>query len=164
MCTKFQLCRPLSNERVMKIFDIWKVERKKNEQIKGRKSRRRLVLFPSIQQVIPNICNQTPSRYDWKIVESDVKPECTHTYICTKNQNPRHSSSWENFPMYYIEVREGKKGKWKKRQKLITASWFSFPQYTWPFSRCIQNWRLALIGAENSMTEIFIGQKEKSEW
>ena len=25
--------------------------------------------------------NQTPSWYDWKIVESDVKPEYTHTYI-----------------------------------------------------------------------------------
>ena len=24
-------------------------------------------------------CNQTPSWYDWKIVESDVKPEYTHT-------------------------------------------------------------------------------------
>ena len=45
--------------------------------------------------------------------------------ICTKFQNPRHSSSLEifdtNFPMYYIGVRDG-----KRRQKLITASCF-FP-------------------------------------
>ena len=27
----------------------------------------------------------------------------------------------------------------KRRQKLTIASWFSFPQYTWPLSRCIQN-------------------------
>ena len=50
------------------------------------------------------------------------------------------------------------------REKLITASWFSFPQYTWPLSRCtgIQNLEtLALIGVENSMTENFIGEKEK---
>ena len=43
-----------------------------------------LILCYTIQQVIPN--------------------------ICTKFQNPRHSSSWEifgtNFPMYYIGVRD----------------------------------------------------------
>ena len=39
-----------------------------------------------------------------------------------------------NFPMYYNGVRDG-----KRRQKLISASWFSFPQYTLPLSRCIQN-------------------------
>ena len=50
----------------------------------------------------------------------------------------------------------------KSRQKLISASWFSFPQYTWPLSRCIQNLKtLALIEAEKSVTEIFIGEKEK---
>ena len=49
----------------------------------------------------------------------------------------------------------------KRRQKLITASWFSFPQYTWPLSRCIQNLKtLAVIGAENSVTKSFIGEKE----
>ena len=40
----------------------------------------------------------------------------------------------ENFPMYYIGVRDG-----KRRQTLITASWFSIPQYTWPLTRYIQN-------------------------
>ena len=50
----------------------------------------------------------------------------------------------------------------KRRQKLITASWFSFLQYTWQLSRCIQNLKtLALIIAENSVTKIFIGEKEK---
>ena len=50
----------------------------------------------------------------------------------------------------------------KRRQILITASLFSFPQYTWPLSRCIQNLEtLAHIGVENSVTEIFIGEKEK---
>ena len=48
-----------------------------------------LILFYTIQQVIPN--------------------------ICTKFQNPRHSSSWEtfdtNFPMYYIGVTDGKMEK-----------------------------------------------------
>ena len=62
--------------------------------------------------------------------------------------------------MYYIGVRDGKKET--RRQKLITASWFSFPQYTWPLSRCIQNLKtLAVIGAENSVTKNFIGEKEK---
>ena len=39
--------------------------------------------------------NQTPSWYDWKIVESDVKPEYTHTHttngMCTQQ---RLRSSW----------------------------------------------------------------------
>ena len=50
----------------------------------------------------------------------------------------------------------------KRRQKLITKSWFSFSQHTWPLSRCIQNLKtLAVIGAENSVTKSFIGEKEK---
>ena len=50
----------------------------------------------------------------------------------------------------------------KRKQKLDTESWFSFLQYTWPFSRCIQNLKtLAVIGAENSVTKSLIGEKEK---
>ena len=50
----------------------------------------------------------------------------------------------------------------KRRQKLITESWCSFPQYTLPLSRCIQNLKtLVVIGAENSVTKGFIGEKEK---
>ena len=50
----------------------------------------------------------------------------------------------------------------KRRQKLISASCFSFPQYTWPHSRYIQNLKtLALIEAEKSVTEIIFGEKEK---
>ena len=72
-------------------FYIWKLERKKNEEIKGRISRKSLVLFHIKQQMIHN--------------------------ICTKLQNPMCNSSWEifvtNFPMYYIGVRDGKKEKGK---------------------------------------------------
>ena len=50
----------------------------------------------------------------------------------------------------------------KRRIKLISASWFSAPQYTWPLSRCIQKLKtLALIGVEKSVTENLIGEKEK---
>ena len=59
--------------------------------------------------------------------------------------------------MYYIGESDG-----KRRHKVITESWFSLPQYTWPISRCIQNLKtLAVIGAENSVTKSFIGKKEK---
>ena len=98
----------------------------------------RLILFHTIQKVKPN--------------------------ICTKFQIPRRSSSWEicwhKFP-YVLHWRE----RWKKgkgRQKLITKSWFSFSQQTWPLSRYIQNLKtLAVIRAENSVTKSFIGEKEK---
>ena len=54
-----------------------------------------------------------------------------------------------------------KKKYGKRRQKLITATRFSFPQYTWPLSRCKQNLKtLALIGAEISVTEIFTGERK----
>ena len=64
-----------------------------------------LILFYTIQQVIPN--------------------------ICTKFQNPRHSSSWEifdtNVPMYYIGVRDEKKEKWKKKTKINHRILVFFP-------------------------------------
>ena len=64
--------------------------------------------------------------------------------------------------MYYIGVRDGKRKNGKRRQKQISASWFSFPQYTWPSSRFKQNLKtLALIGAEKSVTENSNGEKEK---
>ena len=50
----------------------------------------------------------------------------------------------------------------KRRQKSISESSFSFPQYTWPLSKCTHNLKtLDLIEAEKSVTEIFIGEKEK---
>ena len=56
-------------------------------------------------------------------------------------------------------MEESKHGK--RRQKLLSASWFSFPQYTWQLSRCIQNLKtLALIEAEKLVIEIFIGENK----
>ena len=52
--------------------------------------------------------------------------------------------------------------KWKKKAKINLSILIFFPKYTWPLSRCIQNLvTLALIEAEKSVTEIFIGEKEK---
>ena len=83
------------------------LERKKNEQIREMIGNSMLILFYTIKQVIPN--------------------------IYAKFQNPRHSTFLEifdtNFPMYYIGVRDGKRKTGKRRQKLITSFWFSFPQY-----------------------------------
>ena len=83
------VCHSVPEKREMKYFDIRKLERKKNEEIKGRISRRNLVLFPIKQQMIHN--------------------------ICTKLQNAMCNSSWEifviNFPMYYTGVGDGKKEK-----------------------------------------------------
>ena len=63
--------------------------------------------------------------------------------------------------MYYIRISERWKNG-KRRQKLISASWCFFPQYIWSLSRCIQNLKtLAFIEAVKSVTEIFIGEKEK---
>ena len=58
--TKFQLYVPLSpwEKKRWKFFDIWKLERKKNEEIKGKISRRNLVLFHIKQQMIHNTCTK----------------------------------------------------------------------------------------------------------
>ena len=75
----------------------------------------RLILFYTIQQVLPNVVP------NFKILCTVVPEKSFDT----------------NFPMYYTGVRDG-----KQRQKLTSASWFSFPLYTcictWPLSRCIQ--------------------------
>ena len=135
--TKFQLCVPLSPwEKRDDFFYIWKLERKKNEELKGRISRRNLVLFHIKQQMIHN--------------------------ISTKLQNPMCNSFWEifvtHFPIYYIGVRNGKR---RKKAKWISVL-FSVPQYTWPLSMCIQNLKtLALIEAKKFVTENLLGEKEK---
>ena len=139
----------LATLRNLKTLALIEVEKSVTENLIGEKGKRtnkkmvnirRLIFSYTMQQVIPN--------------------------ICTKFQNPRCSCSWEifdtNFPMYYIGVRDGKSKNGKRKQKLISESWFSLPQYTWPLSRCIQNLKtLALIEAKKSVTEIFIGKKEK---
>ena len=109
------VCLSVPEKREMNLFDIWKLERKKNEEIKGRISRRNLVLLHIKQQMIHN--------------------------TCTKLQNPTCNSSWEifvtNFPVYYTEVRDGKKEKEGK----INLVLFSVPQYT----QCVYKiWRLWL--------------------
>ena len=53
----------------------------------------------------------------------------------------------ENFPMYYIGVKNGK-----------------LRNNTWPSTRCIQNLKsLAQIGAEKSVTECFVREKENGQ-
>ena len=66
--TKFE---DFGSHRSREIRQKFLLERKKNGQIMGMISRRRLILSYTIQKVIPN--------------------------VCTKFQNPRFSSSWEIF-------------------------------------------------------------------
>ena len=98
---------------------------------------RRLILFYMIQEVIKSY----------------------QTFVCSCEIFDT------NVPMYYILVwlwEMWKKENRKRRQKLISASWFSFPLYISQLSRCRQNLKiLALIGAEKSVTENFIGEKDK---
>ena len=88
--------------------------------------------------------------------------------FCTEFQNPKSSHCWEifdrkNIHMYYIRVTEVKNEKMKKEGKWGWASKFSFTQYTLPNWKCTQNLKtLAPIGAEKSVTEISIGEKENS--
>ena len=115
---------------------IW-LERKKNGQIKGMINRRRLILFHTIKQVMPN--------------------------ICYKFKNPRHNSPWEifdaNFPMYYIGVRDEKR---KKKVKINLSTLFFFPSIYLATLKVYTNLKtLALIETEKSVTENSIGEKVK---
>ena len=63
------------------------MEREKNGRIKGMISRRRLILFYTIQQVIPKICTkfQNPRRISsWEIFDERRKSLHTHTYTITE--------------------------------------------------------------------------------
>ena len=71
VCTKFQPSRPTVPEKsVTKIFNVWKLERKKNEEIKGWISSSSLILVYMIHPPI--------------------------VQVCPKFQLCRHHSSWEN--------------------------------------------------------------------
>ena len=62
-----------------------------------------LILFYTIQQVIPN--------------------------ICTKFQNPRHSSSWEIFTQISLCITfEWEKEKWEKKAKINHSILVFFPK------------------------------------
>ena len=72
--------------------NLWQkclLERKKNGQIKGMISSRRLILSDTVQQGIPN--------------------------ICTKFQNPRFSSSWEIFDENKVYTQTHKHCYWKDK-------------------------------------------------
>ena len=135
----------------------------------------------NIRQFISNSnTSNTKYFYDWPISNASntpisnyfltvlTKKEFTVSNVCTKFQNPRCISALVPEKSLTIslcitlewEMEKRKNGK--RRQKLITEFWFSFSQYTWPLSRYIQNLKnLAVIGAENSVTKSFIGEKEK---
>ena len=64
--------------------------------------------------------------------------------------------------MYYIGVRDGKKEKWKKKTKINHRILVFFPTiYLVPLKVYTKFEDSGLIGAENSVTESFIGEKEK---
>ena len=64
--------------------------------------------------------------------------------------------------MYYIRGKEGKNEKLKKEGKMKISILISIYTVHFAFLRCTQNFKtLAPIGAEKSVTEISIGEKEK---
>ena len=118
------------------------LDRNKNGQIKGMIRSSMLILFYTIQQVIPNI----------------------RTIV----QNPRRNSSLEifyaNYPMYYIGVRDGKKEKWKKMVKINLSILVFCPTiYLATLKEYKKFEDSALIEAEKSVTEIFIGRERKMD-
>ena len=68
--------------------------------------------------------------------------------------------------MYYIGMRDGtrKKEKGKKKAKTYISNLFFYAQYTWPASKCIQNFKtLAQRGAEKSVTEYVLESKKNGQ-
>ena len=64
--------------------------------------------------------------------------------------------------MYYVGVRHGKKRKMEKEGEINLSILFYFPTIYLAALKGIQNLKtLALIEAEKSVTEIFIGEEEK---
>ena len=69
----------------------------------------------------------------------------------------------EYFPLQYMGEREMEKQKIEKiRQNKLSAYLYSYTQYIWSPSRCIQHLKkLAQMGAGKSVTECFVRKKEK---
>ena len=88
----------------LKTLALTEAETFETENLLGQKENRQIKRMTSSSMLI------------FFYVIQQVKPN-----IHTKFQNTNRCSSWE----IYWET-----GKMEKRQKLITASWFSFPQYT----------------------------------
>ena len=87
---------------------------------------------------------------------------CSTTYLATLKMYKKFEDSGCHRSREICNRKFDWRENGKRRQKLISAPWFSFPQHSCPLSRCIQNLKtLALIEAEKSVTEIFIGEKEK---
>ena len=64
--------------------------------------------------------------------------------------------------MYYIRVKEGKNEKLKKEGKMRISILISIYTVQFAFLKVYTKLKtLALIGAEKSVTEISIGEKEK---
>ena len=98
--------------------------------------------------------------------------QLTTIKLCTKFQNPKSSSCSEifdrkNVHMYYIRATEGKNKKLKKEGKIrisilmyiYTIHFAYLKVYTKFETQYLKT--LAPIGADKSVTEISIGEKEK---
>ena len=131
VCTKFQPSRPHSSwQKCDRHFNIWKLERKKNEEIKGQISSSSLIPVYTIH--LPTV------------------------HVCTKFQSSRPNSSWgkcdENFNVWKLERKknEGRKGQ------IRAAAWFRYTRYICQLSTCVPIFNLlGLIVPEKSVTKHF---------
>ena len=113
-----------------KHFNVWKLERKKNEEIKGQISSSSLNLVYTIH--LPTV------------------------HVCTKCQSSRHHSYWqkcdEKFQCWKLERKKNEEIKgW-----IRAAAWFWYTWYICPLSTCVPIFKLlGLTVPEKSVMKSF---------
>ena len=152
MCIKFQPCRlTVSEKRVTKNFNVWKLERKKNEEIKGWK--RAATWFWYTRYICPlSMCipssnllgltvpekSVTKNFNVWKferkkneeikewISNSSLIPVYTihlpTVHMCTKFQSSRPHSSWEKCDEKFLMFENWREKKKEKKKGQICSS------------------------------------------
>ena len=112
---------------VMKNFNVWKLERKKNEEIKGRISSSRLILVYTIH--LPTV------------------------HVCTKFQSSRPQFLWKVTKKISI-LKIGEKEKWRNKGMNKQQQPDSGTQYICPLSTCVLSFNLlGLTVPEKSVTK-----------
>ena len=106
MCTNFQSSRPHSSrEKRDKKFQCWKLERKKNEEIKGRISSSSLILVYMIHLPTVHVCTMFQSSRP-----HSSREKCDKKFQCWKLERKKNEeikeriSSSSLIPVYMIHL------------------------------------------------------------
>ena len=119
----------IPEKSVRKFFNVWKLEKRKNEKISGQI--RAAAWFWYTRYILP-------------------------FSTCNKCQPSRPHSSWEKCDEKFSCLKIGEKEKWKIKGQIRAAAWLQYTRHISPLSMCVPSFNLlGLTGHEKSVTKTF---------